>query len=160
MATVAQGAATAATGATDKKESVYRQARPLSEGQVYVLFNRVEKLSEGPADWLKKGAEWIGKKATNLTTVITADKLNSAWEKAGSPTDSAELSKFLAGQGVADNIIQQTFQSMNIDAGAAPAADEKKVQTMYAQVKNDIVNLDKKSQKRLMAYLQKQLGTA
>ena len=160
MATVAQGAATAVTGAKGKKESVYRQARPLSEGQVYVLFNRVENLCEGPADWMKKAADWVGKKATNLTTKITADKLTSAWEKAGSPTDSAELSKFLAGQGVADNIIQQTFQSMNIDAGAAPAADEKKVQTMYAQVKDEIVKLDKKSQKRLMAYLQKQLGTA
>lgn len=159
MSTVAQGAVTAATGAKDKKESVYRQTRPLSEGQVYVLFNRVEQLTEGPADWLKKGAEWVGKKATNLTTKITADKLNSAWEKAGAPTDSAELSKFLAGQGVADNIIQQTFQSMNIDT-AAPAADEKKAQTMYAQVKDEIIKMDKKSQKRLMAYLEKQLGTA
>ena len=164
MAAVAQGAATAATGNSkeEKKESVYRQTRPLSEGQVYVLFNRVEKLSEGPADWMKKAADWVGKKATNLTTTITADKLNSAWEKAGSPTDSNELAKFLAGQGVADNIIKQTFQSMKIDApvdGAAPV-DAKKAETIYAQVKKDIVGLDKKSQKRLMAYLQKQLGTA
>lgn len=132
----------------------------MSEGQVYVLFNRVEQLSEGPADWMKKASDWVGKKATNLTTVITADKLNSAWEKAGSPTDSTELSKFLAGQGVEDTVIQQTFKSMNIDAAAAPAADEKKAQTVYAQVKDEIVKLDKKSQKRIMAYLQKQLGTA
>jgi hypothetical protein len=161
MADVAQGAATAATGnSKEKKESVYRQTRPLSEGQVYVLFNRIEQLNEGPADWLKKAGDWVGKKATNLTTKITADKLNSAWEKAGSPTDSAELEKFLAAQGISDQIIKQTFQSMKIDAGAAPAEDPKKAATLYAQVKTEIQSLDKKSQKQLMAYLQKQLGTA
>jgi hypothetical protein len=164
MSKVAQGAATAATGnTTDKKESVYRQTRPLSEGQVYVLFNRVEQLNEGPMDWIKdkagKAADWVGKKATNLTTVVTADKLNSAWEKAGSPTDSGELSKFLAGQGVSDQIIKQTFQSMKIDAGA-PAEDPKKAATLYAQLKTDVQKLDKKSQKKIMAYLEKQLGTA
>ena len=164
MADVAQGAATAATGNTkDKKESVYCQTRPLSEGQVYVLFNRIEQLNEGPMDWIKdkagKAADWVGKKATNLTTVVTADKLNSAWEKAGSPTDSAELSKFLASQGVSDQIIKQTFQSMKIDAGAQ-AEDPKKAATVYAQIKTDVQKLDKKSQKRIMAYLQKQLGTA
>jgi hypothetical protein len=163
MADVAQGAATAATGNTkDKKESVYSQTRPLSEGQVYVLFNRIEQLNEGPMDWIKdkagKAADWVGKKATNLTTVVTADKLNSAWEDAGSPTDSAELSKFLASQGVSDQIIKQTFQSMNIDAGAQ-AEDPKKAATIYAQIKTDVQKLDKKSQKRIMAYLQKQLGT-
>lgn len=161
MAAVAQGAATAATGnSKEKKESVYRQTRPLSEGQVYVVFNRVEKLTEGPADWLKKGAEWVGKKATNLTTTITADKLTSAWEKAGSPTDSEELAKFLAGQGVSDDIVKQTYQSMKIDAPADAPVDAKKAETVYAQVKKEIVSLDKKSQKRLMAYLEKQLGTA
>lgn len=162
MASVAQGAATAATGnSKEKKESVYRQVRPLSEGQVYVAFKRVETLSEGPADWMKKAADWVGKKATNMTTKITADKLTSAWEKAGSPTDSDELAKFLAGQGVADDVIKQTFQSMKISAPAGePAADTAKAETVYAQVKKEIVGLDKKSQKRLMAYLQKQLGTA
>ena len=139
---------------------MYLQTRPLSEGQVYVLFNRIEQLNEGPADWLKKAGDWVGKKATNLTTKITADKLNSAWEKAGSPTDSAELEKFLAAQGISDQIIKQTFQSMKIDAGAAPAEDPKKAATLYAQVKTEIQGLDKKSQKQLMAYLQKQLGTA
>jgi len=161
MADVAQGAATAATGnSKNKKESVYRQTRPLSEGQVYVLFNRIEQLNEGPSDWLKKAGDWVGKKATNLTTKITADKLNSAWEKAGSPTDSAELEKFLAAQGISDQVITQTFQSMKIDTGAAPAEDPKKAATLYAQVKTDLQGLDKKSQKQLMAYLQKQLGTA
>jgi hypothetical protein len=161
MAAAAQGAATAATGnSKNKKESVYLQTRPLSEGQVYMLFNRVEQLNEGPMDWMKKAGDWVGKKATNLTTKVTADKLTNAWEKAGSPTDSAELEKFLAAQGVDDQIIKQTFQSMKIDVGAAPTEDPKKAATLYAQVKTDIQELDKKNQKRIMAYLQKQLGTA
>ena len=161
MADVAQGAATAATGNTkNKKESVYLQSRPLSEGQVYVLFNRVEQLNEGPGDWMKKAGDWVGKKATNLTTKITADKLNSAWKSAGAPTDSAELEKFLASQGVGDQVIKQTFQSMKIDVGAAPTEDPKKAATLYAQIKTDVQGLDKKSQKQIMAYLQKQLGTA
>ena len=161
MAIVAQGAGTAATGnSKDKKEGVYLQSRPLSEGQVYVLFNRVEQLHEGPGDFIKKAGDWLGKKATNLTTKITADKLNSAWKSAGAPTDSAELEKFLAGQGISDQIIKQTFQSMKIDVGAAAAGDPKQAATLYAQVKADIQTLDKKSQKRMMTYLQQQLGTA
>ena len=161
MSDVAQGAATAATGnSKQKQESVYRQTRPLSEGQVYVLFNRVEQLNEGPMDMLKKAGDWVGKKATNLTTKITADKLNSAWKSAGAPTDSAELEKFLAGQGVSDQIISQTFQSMKINTGAAPSEEPVNAATLYAQTKKDIQALDKKSQKRMMAYLQKQLGTA
>jgi hypothetical protein len=109
---------------------------------------------------MKKAGDYIGKKATNLTTKITADKLNSAWEKAGAPTDSAELAKFLAGQGISDQVIKQTFQSMKIDTSAAPVEDPKQAATLYSQVKTDIQGLDKKSQKQLMAYLQKQLGTA
>jgi len=159
MAAAAQGAATAATG-NSKKESVYLQTRPLSEGQVYMLFNRVGQLNEGPMDWMKKAGDWVGKKATNLTTKVTADKLTSAWEKAGSPTDSVELEKFLAAQGIDDQIIKQTFQSMKIDVGAAPTEDPKKAATLYAQVKTDIQGLDKKGRQRIMAYLQKQLGTA
>jgi hypothetical protein len=37
-----------ARAAIMKGESIYRQTRPLSEGQIYFLFNRVEQLNEGP----------------------------------------------------------------------------------------------------------------
>ena len=160
MSKVAQGAATAATG-NSKKESVYCQTRPLSEGQVYLVFNKIERLDEGPMDWIKdkagKAADWVGKKATNLTTVVTADKLNSAWQKAGSPTDSEELKQFLTGQGVKADIVDSVYNSLKISSagGEEPAA-----QSLYAQLKKDVQTLDKKSQQRIMSYLQKQLGTA
>lgn len=162
MADVAQGAATAATGNTkDKKESVYRQTRPLSEGQVYMVFNRVEQLNEGPMDWIKdkagKAADWVGKKTTNLTTVVTADKLNSAWQTAGAPTDSEELKQFLTGQGVKADIVDSVYNSLKISSAGG---EQPTAQSMYAQIKKDVQTLDKKSQQRIMSYLQKQLGTA
>jgi hypothetical protein len=160
MSKVAQGAATAATG-NSKKESVYRQTRPLSEGQVYLTFKRIEQLNEGPMDWIKdkagKAADWVGKKATNLTTVVTADKLNSAWQDAGSPTDSEELKQFLTGQGVKADIVDSVYNSLKISSAGGK---EPTAQSMYAQIKKDVQTLDKKSQQRIMSYLQKQLGTA
>ena len=160
MSKVAQGAATAATG-NSKKESVYRQTRPLSEGQVYLTFKRIEQLNEGPMDWIKdkagKAADWVGKKATNLTTVVTADKLNSAWQDAGSPTDSEELKQFLTGQGVKADIVDSVYNSLKISSAGG---EEPSAQSLYAQIKKDVQTLDKKSQQRIMSYLQKQLGTA
>jgi hypothetical protein len=49
---------------------------------------------------------------------------------------------------------------MKIATGAAPSEEPANTATLYAQTKKDIQTLDKKSQKRIMAYLQKQLGTA
>jgi hypothetical protein len=156
----AQGAVTAKTG--EKKESYYTQARPLSEGQVYMLFNRIEQLNEGPMwDKVKSGAKKVAAAAgqkistvgTNLTTKITADKLNSAWTKAGSPTDSAALAKFLKSQGVDDTVISQTFKSMKLKVDDA-------AQTGYAQVRSQLEQLNTKQKRQLAAYLQKQLGTA
>ena len=156
----AQGAVTAKTG--EKKESYYVQARSLSEGQVYMLFNRIEQLNEGPVwDKVKSGAKKVAAAAgqkistmgTNLTTKITADKLNSAWTKAGSPTDSAALAKFLKSQGVDDAVISQTFKAMKLKVGDA-------AQTGYAQVRSQLAQLNTKQKRQLAAYLQKQLGTA
>ena len=158
------------------KNSIERTGKKLSEGQVYVVFNKIVtrnnylltegRLVEGPMDWLKT-------KAKNLTTKVTADKLNSAWQKAGSPTDSEELKKFLIDQGVATEVVDKVYTTMQLPAAGAadPAADAQKSQdaaaldpkqaeTLYAKVKKEILTLDKKSQKQIAAYLQKQLGTA
>lgn len=151
MSTVAQGAATAATDSGGKKgdekaqpaepakESYYYQTRPLSEGQVYLLFKKITQINEqmitegivveGPFDALKKAgkavggfikgaagaaAKKIGTAAKNLTTKITADKLTKAWASAGSPTDSDELYDFLTQQGLAPEVITASYKSLNI----------------------------------------------
>jgi hypothetical protein len=140
----------------------------LSEGQVYVVFNRVcglndRLLTEG---WLVEGPmDWIKKTAKNLTSKVTADKLNSAWKKAGSPMDSNAVAELLKAQGVADTVIGNVYSQLKLPAPGAQlsqdaAADPKKAETLYAQVKKEIQTLDKKSQKQIMAYLTKQLGTA
>jgi hypothetical protein len=154
-------------------DSVIRTGKKLSEGQVYLVFNRIVtrnnylltegRLIEGPMDWLKT-------KAKNLTTKVTADKLNSAWQKAGSPTDSEELKKFLIDQGVATEVVDKVYTTLKLPAAGAEAGtpqsqdaaalDPKQAETLYAKVKKELLTLDKKSQKQIAAYLQKQLGTA
>jgi len=153
---LSQGAVAASTGGkSEKKENINRTQRPLSEGQVYLVFNKVVQLNEGPLDAIKgaagKAADWVGKKATNLTTKITADKLNSAWQKAGSPTDSEELKKFLTQQGVESNVVDSVFTSMKI-------SDEAVVD--IEQVKAMITKLPADRKARLLKYLQKNSGTA
>jgi hypothetical protein len=135
----------------------------LSEGQVYMVINRVcaQQLDEGVWDSVKgaagKAMDWAKTKGTNLTTKITADKLNSAWQKAGAPTDSEELKQFLTGQGVEAGVIDSVYTTLKISPSAA---EEPAAQSTYAQIKKDVQTLDKKGRQRIMAYLQKQLGTA
>ena len=154
---------------TPAKESwepnYYLQTRPLSEGQVYLVFDRVVKLNEGPI-WDKvKGAagkavgavaQKAGQIGTNLTTKITADKLNSAWKKAGSPTDSEEVAKILTAAGVGDDIVKQVYTDLKISA----APEAQAATGGYAEVKKAIAQLNTKDRKRMIAYLTKQLGTA
>jgi hypothetical protein len=163
---VSQGAVAASTGSSgkEKKESYYVQTRPLSEGQVYLVFDRVVKLNEGPIwDKVKGAAGAVAQKAgqigTNLTTKITADKLNSAWKKAGSPMDSEEVAKILTAAGVGDDVVKQVYTDLKISA--APAEPEAQAATGgYAEVKKAIAQLNTKDRKRMIAYLTKQLGTA
>ena len=159
-----------------KEESKIIKGQKLSEGQVYLLFNRVEKvnthmlenklmfesvfdavshyhrqnLNEGPMDAIKSAAGKVGGAlktgakaagaaigkgakaaggaisgaAKQVTTKVTAEKLMSAWKKAGSPTDSAEVYNVIKGLGVADDVIKGTFDSMKIEVPpATPAPD-------------------------------------
>jgi len=174
LTAAAQGAATGATaydkqGKPVKQESRYIQQRPLSEGQVYMLFNRLERLDEaGFMDKLKagagkvagaaaKGAAWVGKQATEQ---ITSAKLLAAWKLEGSPTDSADLAKFLQDQGVDPAVVRSVFTELKLPVDGAAAADSAASGSIYSQVKISINKMDKKGKQRLAAYLQKQLGTA
>ena len=144
-------------------QSIERSGTRLSEGQVYMVINRVcaRQLDEGVWDSIKgaagKAVDWAKTKGKNLTTTITADKLNSAWQKAGAPTDSEELKQFLTTQGVETGVIDSVYKTLKI---SSDAAEEPAAKSMYAQIKKDVQTLDKKGRQRIMAYLQKQLGTA
>jgi hypothetical protein len=176
-------------------ESITRSGKHLSEGQVYLVFNRVcatndrllaeGVLKEGPMDFFKgaaaKGMQKLQGVGKNLTTKVTADKLNSAWQKAGAPTDSEALKTFLQSQGVDQTVVDTVYSSLKIKSqpvkSAAGATDKTKTavspttdvpagaeqsaatQTLYAQLKKDVMGLNKKEKQRIFAYLQKQLGT-
>ena len=161
---VAKGVASAAVG-----DSIIYTGKKLSEGQIYMIFNRVaakEQLTEGPMDFIKgaaaKGMDKLKTVGKNLTTKVTADKLNSAWTKAGSPMDSEEVAKVIAAAGVSDDVVKSVYADLKISAAgsAVGAKEDPQAQSVYLQVKDQISKLDKKGRQRLTVYLQKQLGTA
>jgi hypothetical protein len=146
-----------------------------------------------------KGMQKLQGVGKNLTTKVTASKLNSAWQKAGAPTDSEALKTFLQSQGVDQTVVDTVYSSLRIKSqpvksatGAAAktktavsptadvpagsvsktktavspttevpagAAQSAATQTLYAQLKKDVMGLKKKEKQRIFAYLQKQLGT-
>ena len=136
---VAAGAQGAAQASDDKKEST--QFNPI---QIETIIEWCDEtpavmLTEGPMDAikkagsavggaLKKGAAAVGAKAAkvgkNMTTKVTADKLNSAWKKAGSPTDSDEIAKILRQQGVSDEVLAPVYKQLGatLPAAAEPEA--------------------------------------
>ena len=137
-------------------ESVYVQQRPLSEGQVYMVFNRIDE-----ASFIKRGAEWLGKQATEK---VTASKLSRKWKAAGAPTDSEELANFLKSQGIDPAVIDQVYSSLSLPTSSNTQAAQSTTSglggaTLYAQVKADVEKLNKKDKQRIAAYLQKSLGT-
>jgi len=166
----AQGAVAAAGAAADgkkKQESYYIQQRPLSEGQVYILFDRIEDysridlISEGPMDALKKaggaiakGASWVGKQATEK---ITSAKLMASWKLAGSPTDSAELAKFLKDEGVEDAVIDASYATMNLPSATTDQSTEKSDQETlpYDQISDMVMKLPTDRKVRLLKALLK-----
>ena len=153
---------------TPAKESwepnYYVQTRPLSEGQVYMIIDRVlveagfmDKIKSGAgkvAGAAAKGAAWVGKQATEK---VTSAKLLAAWKMEGSPTDSEEFKQFLLNYGgIEAPVVDKVFTDLKISA--APAAQA--ATGGYAEVKKAIAQLNTKDRKRMIAYLTKQLGTA
>jgi hypothetical protein len=85
-------------------------------------------LTEGPLDAIKKAGSAIANKAKtvgkNITTKVTADKLNSAWKKAGSPTDSDAIAGILKKAGVSDEVLAPVYKQLGakLPAAADPQA--------------------------------------
>jgi hypothetical protein len=164
---VAKGVASAAVG-----DSIIHTGKKLSEGQTYLVFSKVcalndsmlaeGRLMEGPMDAIKgfagKAMDKIKTVGTNLTTKVTADKLNSAWQKAGAPTDSDELAQFLEKQGINPAIVKQTFVGMKLPAPGA-GAEAAKQKTDFENVKKMIMALPTDRKVRLLKFLTKQSAT-
>ena len=80
-------------------------------------------LTEGPLDAIKKAGSAIANKAKtvgkNITTKVTADKLNKAWAKAGKPTDSDAIANILRQQGVSDQVLAPVYKQLGAKLPAA-----------------------------------------
>ena len=103
----------------------------MNEAQIKRMFHtaaRIQQLNEGILDKIKGAAGAVVNKAqtvgTNLTTKVTADKLMSAWKKAGSPTDSAAVAKIMKQAGVDDAVITSTMKAPGNQTGGAGAFDQ------------------------------------
>jgi hypothetical protein len=147
----------AQNGRQGLKQSREYTGHPLSEGQVYMIFNRVvtrndRLLAEG---WLAEGPmDWIKKTAKNLTTKVTADKLNKAWQAAGSPLDSEALSKILGDAGVNADVVKKVYADLKIGAEAQPQA------MTVDQVNDLLAKLPVDRKVRLVNYMKNQLKVA
>ncbi len=90
---------------------------------------------------------------------VDASKLEKAWKKAGSPTDSDEVSKILQSAGVDPKVIDQAFQNMGLPAPAgsqqtASSGEQVNIQEILNQIKQEFAKLDSAGQKQILAYLQ------
>jgi hypothetical protein len=141
----------AAGGAGEKKESKSLTAKEmkivfewcvgtpqvLNEGPMDALKKAGSRLAFGKSgagavgDTLKKGAAAVGAKVANvgknITTKVTADKLMTAWKKAGSPTDSEAVADVLRTAGVRDDVIAPVYKTMSVPFTPKPVAAEPAV---------------------------------
>jgi hypothetical protein len=169
----------------------------LSERQLATLFTLIQiknrQVNEGMWDSIKGAASnamgAVANKAStigkNLTTKITADKLNSAWKKAGSPTDSEQVAQVIQGAGADPALVSKAFTDLGIpaptgeiqdppmskDDKAAPGTDpavagqpdeldaiKKNAGLPTVNIKDiltKILALDPKDQQQVLAYLKK-----
>jgi hypothetical protein len=147
-----------ASGTTESKK--YSKSK-LTETQIKRVFydagRMQDQLNEGMLDNIKNTAKGLANKAagavvnkaqtigTNLTTKVTADKLMTAWKKAGSPLDSEQVKAIMKQSGVADNIITATMPTQTTTAPAQGVTASNPTQPMPANedVENMMDELDR-----------------
>jgi hypothetical protein len=166
----AQGAVTATAG-NSAKIPAQSQAEGigLSETQIARLFVRAERtteaLNEGLWDAVKskvgQAAGAVANKAQqvghNITNKVTSDKLRSAWQAAGSPTDSEQVKQVLITAGVPENVVADVYKQMKLTAKSEqPKLTVKQINQIIVKLRlRDLQSL----QKTVNAALQKRQKT-
>lgn len=136
----------------------YSGKNTLSETAIFKLFTAVtykqplvESLDEAPiGDMIKKGASAVAGAAKsavgavaqqaattgkNITTKVTVDKLMTAWKKAGSPNNDAQMAQFLAGFGIEPRAVQSAFQTAKLEVPKDIPMDQ--VEVIISQAKEN-----------------------
>jgi hypothetical protein len=109
-------------------------SKSMNEAQIKRIFHtaaRIQQLNEGVWDKVKgvagQAASAVANTAqtvgTNLTTKVTADKLMTAWKKAGSPTDSDAVAAIMKQAGVDDSIIASSMKAVGGQSAQSAPAD-------------------------------------
>jgi hypothetical protein len=86
---------------------------------------------------------------------VDASKLQKAWEKAGSPTDSEEVAKILQAAGVDPAVISQAYTDMSLPAPASAAAPTATSLVNTQDLLAQIMKLTPAEQKQVLAHLKK-----
>lgn len=154
MQSVSQGAiAGASTADSGKKKATAEesleqrlaaQRQQLAESQLSEIS--LGDVAKGAKDLLGKAVDSAKQAGANLTNKVTADKLLSAWKKAGSPTDSEEIAKMLQDAGIDIADAQQAFADQGLEkptgkAPAEPVNDEEVKQ--YLEMINKLSDAEK-----------------
>lgn len=84
-------------------------------------WDAIKKSVSGVAGAIGQKVATVGK---NLTTKVTADKLNTAWKKAKSPTDSAAVAQIMTDAGIPSEVVNQSFTSIGVEAPPLSAATQ------------------------------------
>lgn len=158
------------TMATPREALIY-QLRPLTESQVYLVFNRMaarndSMLIEGKLmekddpvapkqGFMQKVMGKVGEFGKNMTTKVTASKLASDWKSAGSPTDSDELAGFFAKQGINDQVVAGVYKTMRLPAPGTAGKERDMI-----DIKKEITKMGTETQKQMLTFLNQKLGTA
>ena len=105
----AEGLAAGVTSKDDPKKP------EMTEGQIHLVHLQIE---EAFGDTIRKAAGNVARKitqtGTNITTKVTADKLERAWRKAGSPTDVGVIAEILRSAGVNDELIRTSLSNTGV----------------------------------------------
>ena len=86
---------------------------------------------------------------------VDASKLQKAWEKAGSPTDSDAVAQILQGAGVDPAVISQAYTDMSLPAPASAAAPADASSVNTQDLLAQIMQLSPKEQQQVLAHLKK-----
>jgi hypothetical protein len=102
------------------------QIRLLFEGIIVEaeLWNQFKSGIGQAAGAVADKAKQVGK---NITTKVTADKLQNAWVAAGSPTDSVGVGKILTGAGIDPETVKTAMQSIGVEPATATQPDNSRV---------------------------------
>ena len=149
---------------TESVEMSEAQVRQLFVGASYITESRLDELDFGAikakAGQIAKAgmakAQEVGK---NMTTRVTTNKLNKAWEKAGKPTDSADIMKILQDNGVEAEVATQAFKDTGVEA--PPPVEKPNVDAnKLADFVNSLPEKEKEEIKKLVIARQQELATA